>query len=276
MSLEAPFRMSPYQGSVAAVLFSVFCSGPLQAQWTVPVKLQFSGTTAEQRQLSGLHMPEAQDAAVGLAAERTNATSTSTTTGSQVLSAELVPAPTGYTAGMTITVIPLERHEAGASIALNGLTPQPLLARNGTPAMAGELPVGVPSRLVFDGSAFVALGPVGKACPEGYSAVGNAVCIADSSAAPRNFFEANLYCRQQQARLCSFGEWVAACRADAAFFNTVPSAEWVDHAANLNETAKTVGHGQDGTNVPPGAGCNFGGYGTAATDNFRVRCCTDR
>ncbi|MBX2980724.1 MAG: hypothetical protein KF905_15660 [Flavobacteriales bacterium] len=276
MSRNAHFRMHGPIGALTALLLVLASGVRLHGQWTVPVKLELSGTLPEQRQVSGLAMPDATDAGVSLDAERTQYTSTSSTSGSQVLSALLVPAPTAYQSGMTITVIPTEAHEAGASITLNGLSPQPLHARNGAPVMAGELPVGVPSRLVFDGNAFVVLGTVGTACPEGYSAVGSSVCIADSSAAPRNFFEANLYCRQQQARLCSFGEWVAACRADAAFFTTVPSAEWVDHAANLTETAKTVGHGQDGTNVPPGAGCNFGGYGTAASDNYRVRCCKDR
>jgi hypothetical protein len=130
--------------------------------------------------------------------------------------------------------------------------------------------------MAFDGERFVVLDALPIPCPPGFSTLSRGTCIADSTSGMANFFEANLACRAQGGRLCTFGEWVAACQKDPGFFATVPVAEWVDHAANSTNSAKFVGYGDNGFNVIGGSGCTFGGWTQADTGNQAIRCCKDR
>jgi hypothetical protein len=246
------------------------------AQWEVPVRLELTGPAAGQRQVIGLAAPSATDAAVSLEALRSQAANRTEVSGVEVLTGELHPAPTAWQVGMIVSIVPTTAHAAAPLLALNGSPPLPIVDALGTPLPANTLRPGVPVRLLFDGSRFVLAGSAGTSCPANYTASAARLCIADSSAPAMTFYEANLHCHQQGARLCTMGEWSAACRTIPGFFATVPEAEWVDHAANLTETAKYMGHGQDGQNPATGQGCDFGGYAPAATGQFRVRCCMDR
>jgi hypothetical protein len=82
-------------------------------------------------------------------------------------------------------------------------------------------------------------------------------------------------CTTTGARLCTFSEWTHACRVIPGFMNTVPSFEWVDHAANNATDAKRLGFGSDGSSNPDGSGCTYGGT-SAPTNTARYRCCTNR
>lgn len=250
--------------------------GPLMAQWDLPARLELDAGTPQGRQVTGLADPLHADAAVGLSALAHRRATTAVATGSTVLNATLVPAPDVLSPGMVVTIIPLEHNEDDPSLTLDGFAAYPITLRNGEGMKANTLRAAEPYHLLFEGDRFVLLGSGGDTCPAGYSTASARSCIADSSTAPMDFFAANLHCRAQGARLCTFGEWTAACQRLPGFFATVPSAEWVDHAANLQVTAKVLGHGENGSTPGAGAGCTFGGYGDPSTDSFRVRCCFDR
>ena len=248
----------------------------VHAQLDVPVSIEMTGTTTDARQVSGLAEPIAPDAIMNLASVRGQATTMAMVTGEQVLTGDLSPAPDGLVPGMVLTIVPAVDNAEAPVLALNGLAPFPVHDAGGTALVAGALRPAVPVRLLFTGTAFVLAGSMGTACPAGFSAPSPRFCVADSAAQAMNFFEANLHCRAQGRRLCSFGEWTAACRTMPGFFATVDEAEWVDHAANLVETAKYLGYGENGQSAGAGEGCDFGGYAPAATGSFRVRCCVDR
>ncbi len=203
-----------------------------QGQWDVPVPVVLNGSTAQQRQVLGLADPVDSTSAVSLAAARDNASTYALATGNVVLAADLAPAPTVYTTGMVVHILPQQANDQGALLDLNGLGPRPIAKQGGLPLDSADLFPGVPARLVYDGNMFILLGSTYLPCRTGFKAVAREFCIEDSSHAAVNFYDAVQTCTQMGARLCTFSEWTHACRSIPDFMGTVPSYEWVDSAAN--------------------------------------------
>lgn len=249
--------------------------GPICGQWEVPVPVVLSGPLPEQRQVTGLADPVDSSAAVSLAAARDHVTTYAAASGAAVMEVTLTPPPAGYFPGMVLHVLPSEANSAGALVDVNGLGPVPILKQGGIPVDSADLFPGIPARMVFDGSSFLLLGNTYLPCRSGFRAVAREFCIEDSSRAAVNFYMAAANCTALGARLCTFSEWTHACRVIQGFMNTVPSFEWVDHAANNATDAKRVGQGSDGSNNPESAGCTYGGT-SIPTNSARYRCCTNR
>ncbi|MCC6541649.1 MAG: hypothetical protein IT225_05470 [Flavobacteriales bacterium] len=257
--------------AVALSLFNL----EVQCQILSEVPLSFSGTDPAARQVLGLQPPIGASDAVSLGAARANTTTHVVISGSSALTGDLVPAASILTAGMVISVLPLEVNGPAPTLDLNGLGPRAVLKENGQPLDAGELRTGVPARLVFDGSAFRSITASFLGCPPAYAVVSNTYCITAQPGAAVTFFEAIEACSDQGGRLCTISEWSHACSSLPWFFGTVLQAEWVDHAANNTTGAKLVGVGIDGGGVGEGSGCAFGGQ-SPPTNPFPYRCCYNR
>lgn len=257
-------------------LFCTMATTAAFAQWEVPVRLQLDGASDAERQVVGVAAPIAPDAAVSLEAARSLSTSFTYVSGSDVLSGSLTPAPTAFIAGMLLTIVPVEMHSAGAQLSLNGLPPVAIVRQDGNLLQAGDLPMGVPSRLAFDGVQLRLLSAARLKCPTGYTAGSNDFCIADSARTATSFWTANVRCGNAGARLCTVSEWVTACNRIPGFFATVPEAEWIDHAGNNVSDAKVIGYGSLGYGIDTlGAGCDHGSW--SVTSALRThRCCTSR
>lgn len=246
------------------------------AQWEVPVRLQLDGTTDQERQVVGVGAPRTSDAAVSLEAARDLRTSFATVTGTAVLVGTLTPVLLAYEPGMVITIMPAEANSAGAQLALNGLAATAIIRQDGSSLESGDLSAGVPARLAFDGTAFRLLNSARLSCPVGYTAGSNEFCIADSASLSTSYWTANVRCGNAGARLCSVAEWMTACAKIPGFFDTVPEAEWMDHAGNNVTSVKVIGHGLEGIDVSSfGSGCTYGNW-DSPTNAHPYRCCTSR
>ncbi|MCB0764749.1 MAG: hypothetical protein KDB84_08600 [Flavobacteriales bacterium] len=260
---------------LSAILFLSGVAAGGHAQLEVPVRLELGAMDAEGRSIGGTASPEEQGDGVSVDAARRLATTKADAFGTSILIADLTPAITAYTVGMVVTIIPMEANASGASLALNGLEAAPMRRTDGALLDSADLNIGLPARMVYDGSAFVLLNEVTRTCPAGFSPAAGDLCIEDSSHAATGFFQANLACAARNARLCRFAEWASACRKFPGFMLTVPEAEWVDSAANNVSDAKVVGVGFNGYDLVQGAGCGYGS--TVPPDqNARYRCCTGR
>ncbi len=259
----------------ATLLFCLVATTSAFSQWDLPVRVQLDGASDAERQVVGIAAPIAADAGVSLEAARTLSTSFTYVTGTDVLSGDLTPAPQSYAAGMLVTIIPQEANSTGALLALNGLPPVIIVRQDGSPVQIGDLPVGAPSRLAYDGAEMRLLSSALLKCPPGYSAGSNEFCIADSAQSAATFWTANTRCANQGAHLCSVSEWMTACARFPGFFGTVPEAEWIDHAGNNVSDAKVIGHGADGSSTISGSGCNYGSW-DVTSGLHPHRCCTNR
>jgi hypothetical protein len=247
----------------------------LSAQLELPVRLELSGTTNADRQVSGLGTPTQGDAAVSADVDRRGLLTTTTTTGDLVLIGALEPSPSSLQVGMLITVIPQETNLAGASLALNGSSPFPIVKWGGVPVDSADLSLGVPNRLLFDGERFQLINWNARPCPAG-SFPGSALfCIDDSVHQALSFYNAVNTCEARGGRLCSFGEWASVCRRIPSFIGTVSGYEWVEDAHNNDNDCKVMGAGYNGPDVQEGIACEFGlSRVPQSINNFR--CCFDR
>lgn len=260
----------------ALSLFSLFIATMAWCQWDVPVRMLMDGEGDNERQVAGVAAPIAPDAAVSLEAARDLRTSFTFVSGSDVLTGTLAPAPSAYTMGMVVTILPQEANNAGARLALNGLPPIDLVRQDGSAVETADLPLGMPSRVAFDGAAFRLLNSVRLKCPAGYTAGSNEFCIADSASITANYWTANVRCGNVGARLCSVAEWMTACARIPGFFGTVPEAEWMDHAGNNVTSVKLIGHGLEGIDISSfGSGCTYGNWDIPSTSH-PYRCCISR
>lgn len=245
------------------------------AQLNVGTPLVLSGLEGNERQVTGLAPPVDPGDAVSLGAMRTVKMSTVSLSGGLQLTGNLLPDPAAYTTGMIITVVATSTVADGATIELNGLGPKAIVRSGGVPILSGDIRVGIPSRLIYDGVRFQLLSSTQLPCPSGFSVANERYCIADQPLPAATFFDAINTCAAQGARLCTISEWSHACRSIPGFFATVTEAEWVDHAANNNTGAKLVGFGIDGSEAGPGSGCEYGGQ-VVPTTPYRFRCCSNR
>lgn len=268
--------MSRISHRVRNGLLLLACIGtnvPVDAQWRSDAPIVMDGTTEADRQVTGAWDPLSLNAAVPANALRATSTTFTTLTGWDPLIGSLTPEPTTLEIGLLLTAIPSSTNPASPSLDLNGSGARPIVHDDGTPIDSAEFVPGLPVRMLFDGTRYVMLNAVPLPCSPGYSAPNRGYCIADSSREANTFFAAALDCAANGARLCTLSEWANACFHFPDFFATVPSGEWVDHAANHESTAKIAGFGDNGTMV--GQGCDFGTL-SVPTGLFRYRCCTSR
>lgn len=260
----------------ACVLWA-FAASPSWAQWEVPVRIQLEGATDGDRQVSGLAAPTVPDAAVSVNASRGSTTTFTTVVGSDVLTGDLLPAPSAYSPGMIVTVVPTETNQDSVMLDLNGLGPRLITSRSGLPLNNADLPAGMPARLIYDGETFRLLSALLLPCPSGFYAAGREYCIETESRPDTSFYGSLQVCRSNGTRLCTMGEWVNACLSNPAFLGTVLNFEWVDSAANNGDGAKRVGNGGDGTaGGATGINCLHGGSVAYSTGIARIRCCANR
>ncbi len=263
---------------VLALTFLLTLSIPSLAQWNVPVRIEMVGDAAEERQITGLADPDAPDAGVSHAAALATTMAYGQATGTSALVVELVPAPASYTPGMAVTIVPTSANHANATLDVNGLGPVPIVKWGSLPLDSADLQANVPARMVYDGNSFLLLSSNYVPCPPGFFAVGAKYCIHEESQGSAGYFTAALQCHQLDARLCTFSEWIQACRSNAGFIGTVTEGEWVDHAANNSGDAKRVGFGSIGSgDGSPGTApsCQHGSS-TATNQLGGIRCCRNR
>lgn len=243
------------------------------AQWNTGSRIILDGAAQEDRQVTGAWDPITEDAAIPVNALRSTATTITTISGWAPLTGMLTPGPSVLVPGMLITAVPSTSNPAAPMLDLNGSGALPIVDTDGLPLDSNTFLPGTPVRLMFEGTRYVVLNTLTLPCEPGYSAPNRAYCIADSSRAADTFFQAALDCASSGARLCTLSEWANACFHFPGFFATVPSGEWVDHAANHESTAKIAGAGDNGTVI--GQGCDFGTL-SVPTGLFRYRCCISR
>ena len=108
-------------------------------------------------------------------------------------------------------------------------------------------------------------------CPDDFVELNDKVCIEILDKG-KNFtwFDANRTCIINNGRLCTVGEWVAACQENIIDSNKQDSFEWTDDVAILSgdNAFMTITTYED---------CTFLGGGlTTGTEVATFRCCRDR
>ena len=241
------------------------------AQWNVATKVVLDGGTPVARQITGLALPQSAAQGSSAAADRVNATTYAVASGSNALTLALTPTLSIYAPGMRIMFTPTEVNTGDATLDIDGVGVVPLRKYVNAPLDSADLRPGVPLQVIFDGAAFQVVNQLHPACPAGYMPLGREACVEIAAHDSLNWYSANVYCVSHGARLCGFAEWIQACLQTNSILPSVSNYEWVDNAANSNNTAKTMGIIEN-TTTPD---CRSGGH-KLPIEHSRFRCCYDR
>ncbi|MFZ1689178.1 MAG: hypothetical protein WAU70_17275 [Flavobacteriales bacterium] len=253
--------------TVLAVLACVAAN----AQWDLPVPVVLDGATPADRQLMGLALPTAADHGANAASVRTQSTTYAVAQGTDALTAVLVPAITGYTAGMLLSITPSVANTAPTTLNVDGLGAVPVLKFTTEQLDSADLRPGIPVLLVYDGAAFQLLSQTGIACPPGFLDVSREVCAEAVPYGPTSWYNAVSQCGLRGLRLCGWADWFRGCSMPGGFVNSIVEYEWVDSAANDINHGKRAGL-TTGTMNPD---CYGGGTQVPlGTNNFR--CCYNK
>jgi hypothetical protein len=223
----------------ASVIISFLWCLNAVAQWEIPTQLQLNGPSDADRQVTGLAIPQSATDGVSVDAVRYQRTTHASAAGIDQLGLTLNPAPTAYTAGMSVSFEPASPNTGAAT-------------------------------LVFDGAAFQLTTQSHPSCPSGFLPLLRDVCVEAQVGDTASFYGAAYFCNERGTRMCTWAEWYKACSMPGGILPSVVAYEWVDAAANHANWAKRVG--QDDSML---IGCDRGGL-AIPQDQHRYRCCWDR
>ncbi|MBV6403724.1 MAG: hypothetical protein IT228_03780 [Flavobacteriales bacterium] len=242
-------------------------------QWDLPVRLELTGDSTIDRHVTGLAAPREATDGTPAFAEREHRATWIRAQGVNALTGDwpLQALPLGGEL-LRITVVPDSTNTGAVTLALPGTGAVPLVKYATVPLDSADLTAGIPVDLVYDGAAWQVISPLPSPCPPGLFPASRDVCIERLPTPSANFYAAANGCATRQLRLCTFGEWIAACTLpNGILLNSIVDYEWVDHAANSANDAKSIGLNNN-TFLPD---CLSGSTRVPITV-LSYRCCADR
>lgn len=175
------------------------------------------------------------------------------------------------TAGTHITVKVPEGGSGTVQLQLNGGVATALEWEPGLAVDVSALPAGLILSLVFNGTAWQVMNGRDyklRGCPPGMVAVNDQFCIQQSQRPALDFGSAINVCAALSQRMCTWGEFIAACQRRIALGLQFPSNdwEWTNNSANEANTVRMVRL----------ANCTQAGTRNMASPAAPYRCCYTR
>lgn len=253
------------------VIASLLTAQLLAAQVRVDRPIVLQGPTPADRQVEDLSDPAAEGDALNARSLQASGHAYAVAAGVNDWTISLTPPPAALVAGMKLMVKATAGITGPVTLDVNGLGAHDVLKGAGLPLDAGDVASGEVASLLYDGAAFQLIGArrlERRDCPPGMAEVNELYCIEVNERDTARFDGASIACGNADARLCSWGEWYAACvQAAALGLNDMTGNwEWTNNAANADHNARVVGQ----ANCPHAGASN--GYDFAN----HYRCCFKR
>lgn len=246
--------------------------GTAMAQVIVDRSIELNGTTDGERQVHGLSDPTSTADAMNARTLQAGQYRYAEVSGSQAWSAVLTPAPGPLQIGAMLVLHSQNANNGPVTLSVNGQGPYPVHVGNGQDLEVGDVLAGAMVTVVYDGSGFQLTSgraPTVRPCPSGFVAVNEQYCIEVDQHDTMSFDSAAVLCATLNGRLCTWGEWYAACfnASSLGLANMVGDYEWSNNGGNADNYVRVVGR----------FSCNTGAVGSAYTAPARnVRCCARR
>ncbi len=254
-----------------ATLFAALalaCAAAAQVELDRPLELV--GGSASLRQVAGLDTLVEAGAALTAHVEQLGAHRHAGATAGTVWDVAL-PALTAPQPGTHITITVPEGAAGEALLAVNAGAPAAIVMAPGLPMDATGLQAGHPLSLVFNGSAWQVMNGMQErlgACPPDMSAVNGQFCIERAQRSAATMEDASMACAALSRRLCTWGEFVAACQRRTALGLLNPSADWEWTGNSANE--------ENNVRVVRLANCTSAGHRLMTGPAAPSRCCLTR
>ena len=209
-----------------------------------PVDLTGTGTDA---QVKGLADPAAEADALNARTAQGGEYLFAAATGVNDWQVVLDPAPSTPQTGMRLMVRTAADNTGPVTIQVNGSGPWNVVKNGSQPLVASDVAAGETVALFFDGTAFQltsARRTERRPCPSGFAEVNELYCIEQAQHDTLTWLDAAIVCGNMDARLCSWGEWYAACTQATALGlqNMTGDWEWTNNAAASDHSVRVVGN----------------------------------
>lgn len=257
------------QTTLALIAVAAALTGTAQVQVDKPLMLE--GATPAQRQVIGLADATDEGDALNARTLQAGAFAFGATAGGDAWSVTLVPATSGPAAGSRLLVKAADANAGPVTLAVNGTPPLPVVKNAGDALEAGDVHAGEVCALLFDGAVFHLLNArelPRRPCPSGYAQVNELYCISIAENDTLHYPDAALLCGGQDAQVCTWGQWYAACTmaTQLGLQNMVGDWEWTNDAANADGSIRMVGN----------SSCTHAGIADAYNSVLRSHCCYRR
>jgi hypothetical protein len=256
------------RSTTLSVAFGLACTAMGQVEIDRPVEL--IGASAAERQVTGLDTVASASAALTAHVEQSGSHRHAFAASGTVWSVS-IPALTAPQPGTHITVAVPEGSTGEAWIAVNASDPAAIILAPGIMLDATGLETGYVLSLVHNGSEWQVMnGLLDRlgACPADMAAVNGQFCIERAQRTSLLMVDAVAVCAAQGKRLCTWGEFVAACqrRADLGLLNPSSDWEWTGNSSNEENNVR----------MTKLSNCTMAGHRNMTGPAAPYRCCLTR
>jgi hypothetical protein len=215
---------------------------PALAQVEAEERINMTGTSNGDRTAEGLDAPIQSDAAVNATTFQSGGLIYMPATGTDNVQITLAPAPTTYVAGMVLNFKATAPNTGAMTLNVNGLGAISIKQSVDQDMISNQMLIDQLVSVIYDGTNFQVISPLNKPCPSGYVEVTPEYCIQQDEQPLQTFWDAIVDCSDNNAKLCTWGQWYYACWKTGLGLNDMTNNwEWIDSAGN---------HGtQDGTSA---------------------------
>lgn len=239
-----------------------------QAEVDRPVVL--TGGDATARQITGLDSTVAPEAVLIASLEQSGSLRLAAPAQGAIWSVT-VPGLSSVAAGTQLSIAVPSGASGPVLLQLNGGSASAVEWEPGLQLEGSGMPEGALLSVVFNGTAWQVMNGVVdrlRECPAGMAAVNDQYCIERAQRAAADFATAALACAAQGLRLCSWGEFVAACQRRTPLGLQLSSSDWEWTGNSANE--------ENNVRVARLANCTASGHRNMTGPAAPSRCCFTR
>ena len=216
------------------------------SQVRVDRPIELTGIGANDRQVIGLHDGVATGDALNARTLQRGTYLFAEVSGGSAWQADIQPAIAQPQTGLCLLLRSVDMNTGPVTLSVNGSPPAAVLKDGGQQLVAGDVAPGGTVSLAYDGTAFQLVSARRmdrKPCPAGTVQVNELYCIESQDRDTTSFDLAAVICGEQGMRMCSWGQWYAACAhaATLGLQNMSGDWEWTNSAANADLSVRIVG-----------------------------------
>lgn len=227
------------------ILQILLSSTLVYGQFEVDKDLILNGILGSDRQVEGLGDPVNEDALINAENIQFSKVNYAITTGVDDLEVDIEPFPTSIISGTSLFLFISTTNTNSVSLTINGIGPYSIKKNVNEDLAPADLQAGEVVRVIFDGTNYQIVNSrtvEKRECPVGFVAVNDQFCIQANEQDTLHFFDAAIICGDLGGRLCTWGEWHAACQDTSLQLNDmVGDWEWTNSTANGDQLVRVVG-----------------------------------